>query len=1051
MPIKRSWGVKPGGGKKANEFDDLDIEDAQIAEAEEKKAQQGIPPGSDHPRVVSHKNEAIKASKNKASLDLVFGEAKEIAVAKLKEEEKKLENTDIKLQEATKWPGMEIEIDNDEIKWFQDTFRLKPFAKDKDTPVEKLGILYEPRQVKKELQAIYHARHELIGMSELERRDVIIAHYEEYAVAMASQKARAPRHFVKTEYLPLIRMLTPDELHAIEERKRLELITTNHSDFSPPFKGMRDYLVFLAIFLAFLYCGFSTDKYEIRSKLTDQMSASSVGFPDITTTEKFQTWIDDYFMDLFYPETSGNGEALSCQGKQYLSDGVNLRLGNVRMRQIRVGDSTIKKPWNQYSIDEYATCIVPSLFRDAIGKRCFRTWGGQTFPEEMTNLYRGLKWKNAYENDMTEYYSVLSRLQWPGNGYSKLIANEHDLAQEDFNAMFDHTWIDIQTRAVFIEANLLNVPTSFISTVRLLVQFGAEGEILSTVDVDVTGIYRYIRILEIAKENFTETNIMASGVFFMLFTIALSACLCRRLFCLPCLHTVVISVGLGICMLWWGMCLAYSLTANVNMAYFLMPGFEFLVYACVFIQIVLEVRFIRRALKTGDRLSNIVFMDMFNTLHIVNLMFWVTCFCMRVSSFVSFSRRYGNVEDAILQPCYGNRLLSDYNKGIGSSTAAEAAAWDTVPDGCYGTYEVDTDAVDYGSCPSTTSGRASAKCCSEVGFVSMFWPLELDTWMQQLMAFNAFLLCIRFFKFVSMFNSLALFSGTLKEAVVRVGHMAVIIMLIMTAFSVSFHLAFGFADQNYRDFPEAVKTLFEILLGSFDLQSLRLINPYLAPVFFYLYILVIVMIVLSMFVAVVNNAYEGVREFLAEPEYCFIRDYLWLFCVDEADKEPVNSQHEIFQRMKLSKHFLRDPGTHTISESDRKQLRMCIDTMSSYANGKGLAEGEPLPRFFAFRRPDGRSVDGTTTDVLIKNTLLFRNTLSEKSGADHHMMVNDLVHLYWSFLQVSISLSPSTSLTLYLSLTLPLSHSTSPISTSLSSLSTILHYFLPICPPSPLF
>jgi hypothetical protein len=150
-------------------------------------------------------------------------------------------------------------------------------------------------------------------------------------------------------------------------------------------------------------------------------------------------------MDLFYPETSFSGKDLSCQDKQYLSDGVNRRIGNVRVRHIRVGKNDgIKGPWQQDKIDEYATCIVPDIFKPAIGHRCFRTWGGQTFPVEQTMLYKGLKWHDAETLDTNEYYSVSSRLQWPGSGYTKLIANERSLAQEDFDAMFEHTMIDIQ-------------------------------------------------------------------------------------------------------------------------------------------------------------------------------------------------------------------------------------------------------------------------------------------------------------------------------------------------------------------------------------------------------------------------------------------------------------------------------------------------------------------------------------------------------------------------------------------------------------------------------
>ena len=94
-----------------------------------------------------------------------------------------------------------------------------------------------------------------------------------------------------------------------------------------------------------------------------------------------------------------------------------------------------------------------------------------------------------------------------------------------------------------------------------------------------------------------------------------------------------------------------------------------------------------------------------------------------------------------------------------------------------------------------------------------------------------------------------------------------------------------------------MKTLFEMLLGSMDLTALRKINPYLAPLFFYLYLTVMVMVVLSIFVAVVNSAYEDTREVLALPEYCFCRDELWTYCVRAEDLEPCDgNENSVLER-----------------------------------------------------------------------------------------------------------------------------------------------------------
>ena len=79
--MKRVAGIRPGGGKAANEFDELDAEDKAIAEYEEKKAQAGIPPGADHPGPgqVSRKYKAIEVSRDKAKGDMILSDMEEEA------------------------------------------------------------------------------------------------------------------------------------------------------------------------------------------------------------------------------------------------------------------------------------------------------------------------------------------------------------------------------------------------------------------------------------------------------------------------------------------------------------------------------------------------------------------------------------------------------------------------------------------------------------------------------------------------------------------------------------------------------------------------------------------------------------------------------------------------------------------------------------------------------------------------------------------------------------------------------------------------------------
>jgi len=57
-------------------------------------------------------------------------------------------------------------------------------------------------------------------------------------------------------------------------------------------------------------------------------------------------------------------------------------------------------------------------------------------------------------------------------------------------ALEHFSWIDPQTRAVFVEFTVLNVPTGFLSRVAML-QTSAEGQLSTDLFVQVSGLYRY--------------------------------------------------------------------------------------------------------------------------------------------------------------------------------------------------------------------------------------------------------------------------------------------------------------------------------------------------------------------------------------------------------------------------------------------------------------------------------------------------------------------------------------------------------------------------------
>jgi len=114
-----------------------------------------------------------------------------------------------------------------------------------------------------------------------------------------------------------------------------------------PFCALRDYLLFITVFLGFLYCGRSSDAYWLKTGLLSSLGGATT-FDNLATTSQLFDYLKDEFLPASFPQQgpSETGE-LSCKQKQFLGDGVHVRVGNMRLRQIRVGDDEApKRKWS---------------------------------------------------------------------------------------------------------------------------------------------------------------------------------------------------------------------------------------------------------------------------------------------------------------------------------------------------------------------------------------------------------------------------------------------------------------------------------------------------------------------------------------------------------------------------------------------------------------------------------------------------------------------------------------------------------------------------------
>ena len=146
-----------------------------------------------------------------------------------------------------------------------------------------------------------------------------------------------------------------------------------------------------------------------------------------------------------------------------------------------------------------------------------------------------------------------------------------------------------------------------------------------------------------------------------------------------------------------------------------------------------------------------------------------------------------------------------------------------------------------------------------LSYIELEWVSYFLKQVDNTNAFNAVLTWFKLFKFMRENKKMSQLVDTLEVAGGDMLVVCVIIVIVASGYSIAFHLAFGHAVSSYRDFPEALFTLFLATLGEFDVDDLRNNNTALGPVLFVTFIVVVFFIILSMFLAIVDKAYEVVR------------------------------------------------------------------------------------------------------------------------------------------------------------------------------------------------
>ena len=133
-------------------------------------------------------------------------------------------------------------------------------------------------------------------------------------------------------------------------------------------------------------------------------------------------------------------------------------------------------------------------------------------------------------------------------------------------------------------------------------------------------------------------------------------------------------------------------------------------------------------------------------------------------------------------------------------------------------------------------------------------------------AVNAVLTWLKVFKFLSYFPSMQILTRTLGYASGPLISFSIIFTVVLVGFGQSFFLAFGLDLVEYRTFPTSFFALLRMGVGDFDYNRLEQSHRTLGPGLFWMYIFLVFFILMSVFIALISEAYEKAKNELQNVE-----------------------------------------------------------------------------------------------------------------------------------------------------------------------------------------
>ena len=156
--------------------------------------------------------------------------------------------------------------------------------------------------------------------------------------------------------------------------------------YSHECKDLCAWFLFITVYLLHVWVArASATPYFVTEALEQRLVGNEyfpkLDFSETSNSDQLFQWMDKILLPQLYPTHRYNGRALSLEQRHYMDDLIAVRLGSVRVRQLRVGKKT---------------CAPPEKMKNAFS-RCFAPWRVSAMTEEEAKRYHGEKYYSSQE------------------------------------------------------------------------------------------------------------------------------------------------------------------------------------------------------------------------------------------------------------------------------------------------------------------------------------------------------------------------------------------------------------------------------------------------------------------------------------------------------------------------------------------------------------------------------------------------------------------------------------------------------------------------------